>query len=129
MIVAREFAFDSAHQLVGYDGPCGRVHGHRWRLIASFEGPVDLRTQMVVDFNEIDNLIQPIVKELDHVDLNEVLNTLLPTAEHILVHLTVQIRDRGTELGFWSSNPHIKLHKLELYESPRNHAEILSYEI
>lgn len=27
-----EFTFDSAHTIVGYDGPCGRLHGHTYRV-------------------------------------------------------------------------------------------------
>ena len=27
-----EFTFDSAHIIVGYDGPCGRLHGHTYRV-------------------------------------------------------------------------------------------------
>lgn len=27
-----EFTFDSAHIIEGYDGPCGRLHGHTYRV-------------------------------------------------------------------------------------------------
>ena len=27
-----EFTFDSAHIISGYDGPCGRLHGHTYRV-------------------------------------------------------------------------------------------------
>ncbi|WP_027481256.1 6-pyruvoyl trahydropterin synthase family protein [Deinococcus pimensis] len=27
-----EFTFDSAHTITGYDGPCGRLHGHTYRV-------------------------------------------------------------------------------------------------
>ncbi|UBV45532.1 6-carboxytetrahydropterin synthase (plasmid) [Deinococcus taeanensis] len=27
-----EFTFDSAHLITGYDGPCGRLHGHTYRV-------------------------------------------------------------------------------------------------
>ncbi len=27
-----EFTFDSAHVITGYDGPCGRLHGHTYRV-------------------------------------------------------------------------------------------------
>ncbi len=27
-----EFTFDSAHVISGYDGPCGRLHGHTYRV-------------------------------------------------------------------------------------------------
>lgn len=28
--------FDSAHFLHGYDGKCENLHGHRWRVVATF---------------------------------------------------------------------------------------------
>lgn len=27
-----EFTFDSAHYIKDYDGPCGRMHGHTYRV-------------------------------------------------------------------------------------------------
>ena len=27
-----EFTFDSAHVITGYDGPCGRLHGHTYKV-------------------------------------------------------------------------------------------------
>ncbi|AFZ67815.1 6-pyruvoyl trahydropterin synthase family protein [Deinococcus peraridilitoris] len=30
--LSTEFTFDSAHTIVGYDGPCGRLHGHTYRV-------------------------------------------------------------------------------------------------
>ena len=28
-----EQSFDSAHFLAGYQGKCGNIHGHRWRVL------------------------------------------------------------------------------------------------
>ena len=28
-----EHSFDSAHFLAGYQGKCGNIHGHRWRVL------------------------------------------------------------------------------------------------
>ena len=30
--LSSEFTFDSAHVITGYDGPCGRLHGHTYRV-------------------------------------------------------------------------------------------------
>ena len=32
-ILKTEQSFDSAHFLGGYEGKCGNIHGHRWRVI------------------------------------------------------------------------------------------------
>jgi 6-pyruvoyl-tetrahydropterin synthase len=29
-------AFDAAHFLPGYNGPCGNLHGHTWRIEATW---------------------------------------------------------------------------------------------
>lgn len=49
-----EHSFDSAHFLSGYEGKCGNIHGHRWRVIIEvksqgLESEKQLRG-MVVDF-------------------------------------------------------------------------------
>ena len=31
--VVKEVTFDAAHYIPNYDGPCGRMHGHRWKVI------------------------------------------------------------------------------------------------
>lgn len=30
--LSTEFTFDSAHVITGYDGPCGQLHGHTYRV-------------------------------------------------------------------------------------------------
>lgn len=30
--VTKEITFDCAHRLLGYDGPCGNIHGHTYRV-------------------------------------------------------------------------------------------------
>ena len=32
-----EHSFDSAHFLAGYDGKCGNLHGHRWRVLLTVQ--------------------------------------------------------------------------------------------
>ncbi|HRR93738.1 MAG TPA: 6-carboxytetrahydropterin synthase, partial [Bacteroidales bacterium] len=36
--LTREFTFEMAHVLEGYDGPCRNVHGHSYRLYVTVKG-------------------------------------------------------------------------------------------
>ena len=81
MKVSRVFAFDSSHVLPNYDGPCGRLHGHTYKLRVTIEGHVNAKTQMVMDYTKLKKIVQPWVDLLDHTHLN--LYILYPTAENI----------------------------------------------
>jgi 6-pyruvoyltetrahydropterin/6-carboxytetrahydropterin synthase len=75
-----EFTFDAAHYIRDYDGPCGRMHGHTYRvrveatsrqLHASEYCPHPV---MVADFRSLRWAKQDLLKGgLDHCVLNEVL--------------------------------------------------------
>ena len=59
--VTREFSFEMAHVLKGYDGPCKNVHGHSYHLFVTLSGiPVndksDPKNGMVIDFNVISEI-------------------------------------------------------------------------
>ena len=36
--VTKEFSFEMAHMLEGYDGPCSEIHGHSYRLFVTVAG-------------------------------------------------------------------------------------------
>lgn len=66
-----EHSFDSAHFLAGYDGKCGNLHGHRWRVLLTVqsETPREDRQQkgMCVDFAELKKDLRTELDALDHV--------------------------------------------------------------
>ena len=33
--LTKEFSFEAAHALDGYDGPCREIHGHSYRLFVT----------------------------------------------------------------------------------------------
>lgn len=77
--------FDAAHHLEDYMGKCANVHGHRWEVeieIKTKEKTLD----MIVDFSTL----KCIVDELDHTELNNVLN-FNPTCENITKYLYDEI--------------------------------------
>lgn len=66
-----EHSFDSAHFLAGYDGQCGNLHGHRWRVLLTVQSETlrEDRQQkgMCVDFAELKKDLRTELDALDHV--------------------------------------------------------------
>ncbi len=61
----------SAHQLRGYDGMCERIHGHNWVIEAEISGERLNDIGILVDFIDLQNLLDKKVAELDHINMNE----------------------------------------------------------
>ncbi|MBC7741925.1 MAG: 6-carboxytetrahydropterin synthase QueD [Bdellovibrionaceae bacterium] len=61
--------------------PCARMHGHSFKIILSLIGPLDPQLGWVMDYNDIERLAKPILNELDHRVLNEVVGLENPTSE------------------------------------------------
>ncbi|HLU85688.1 MAG TPA: 6-carboxytetrahydropterin synthase, partial [Vicingaceae bacterium] len=70
--ITKEFKFEMAHALIGYDGPCKNIHGHSYRLNVTVKGKVKNGTSdsdegMVVDFGIIKKIVNElIVDKYDH---------------------------------------------------------------
>ena len=61
--VTKEFRFEAAHALKGYDGPCKNVHGHSYELSVTVIGiPIADRQStklgMVMDFGDLKKIIK-----------------------------------------------------------------------
>ncbi len=84
MIVTTEHEFDAAHSLPEHPGACSRLHGHRYRFQVHVAGPVDPVSGLVMDFEDLERLVQAKVLDvLDHQHLNRFIP--VPTAEHLAV--------------------------------------------
>ncbi|HEX3048027.1 MAG TPA: 6-carboxytetrahydropterin synthase, partial [Bacillota bacterium] len=46
----KQFTFDSAHYLPGYDGKCKNMHGHTWRVEVGIKGK-HLKNGILFDFS------------------------------------------------------------------------------
>ena len=105
----RDFTYESAHMLpyVPEGHKCGRMHGHSYHLKVTVRGPIG-DDGFVMDFANMDAVVAPIIKELDHHTLNDILEN--PTVEWQLVWLWDRLRDLP-----W-------LHELTLQETDRNSA-------
>lgn len=70
--LTKEFDFEAAHALDGYDGKCKDIHGHSYHLTVTVIGQPKLDTGisdcgMVIDFGEIKALVRKhILSAFDH---------------------------------------------------------------
>lgn len=137
--VTKEFAFEMAHALWNYDGPCRNVHGHSYRLFVTLSGtpldePGNPKNGMVIDFSDLKSIVkEEIVNVFDHAVVvsksfdkekmemfsslfgNTVLVDYQPTCENL-------VSDFANKISIHL--PHgIKLHSLKLYETATSFAE------
>ena len=81
--ITKEFKFEMAHALHGYDGLCANIHGHSYRLWVTVRGDVKkenkhIKDGMVMDFTDLKSIVKPtIIKKYDH---SLVLNAKSPHA-------------------------------------------------
>jgi 6-pyruvoyltetrahydropterin/6-carboxytetrahydropterin synthase len=137
--ISKEFNFDMAHALLGYDGLCKNIHGHSYTLVVTVIGtpigdPSSPKTGMLIDFKDLKGIIKTrIVDRFDHsLVLNsdtpsELLEAMMknyekiiltdyqPTTENMIAEMAEEIK------GFLPEN--LKLYSLRLRETPSSYAE------
>lgn len=70
--VTKEFTFEMAHALYGYDGACKNIHGHSYHLSVTVSGqPINdlthVKNGMVIDFGDIKQIVKKhVVDKYDH---------------------------------------------------------------
>ncbi|MGH7995792.1 MAG: 6-pyruvoyl trahydropterin synthase family protein [Opitutaceae bacterium] len=130
MFVTRQVHFNAAHRLYNPAfgakwnerefGPCANPHGHghNYVLEATVAGPPDPRTGYVLNLAELKRILRrAVVEPCDHRHLNEevdFLKGIIPSTENLVIAFWRRIAGRI---------PAGRLHRLRLYETPRNYAD------
>jgi 6-pyruvoyltetrahydropterin/6-carboxytetrahydropterin synthase len=65
MKIAKKFDWEMGHRLPEHFGLCKNIHGHSYKMIVEFEGELD-EQGMVIDFYDVERIINPIIEKLDH---------------------------------------------------------------
>jgi len=83
--VSVEETFAAGHALRGYKGKCENVHGHNYRVQVTLEGASLDPVGLLYDFVHLKQVIQGVIKSLDHKFLNEFppFDEVNPSAENI----------------------------------------------
>jgi 6-pyruvoyl-tetrahydropterin synthase len=137
--ITKEFKFEMAHALMGYDGPCKHIHGHSYELWVTIIGVPDAdenspKNGMVMDFGLLKNIVRKnIIEQFDHAlvinkqtpdttfaSVHELFDKLMlvdyqPTSENMLIDFARRIKDKLPE--------EVKLHSLKLRETVTSVAE------
>ena len=138
--LTKEFSFESAHALWGYDGKCREIHGHSYRLFVTIKGePIsdeqNPKLGMVMDFGELKSIVaREITDRLDHSFVmrrteqaealaeamgsqftNVVLVDYQPTCENMLIDFAARLKAALPKA--------ITLHSLRLHETATSYAE------
>ena len=82
--ISRTYCFESAHRLplLPETHKCHHLHGHNYKMIVEVAGEIDERG-FIIDFFDLDKVVDPLIKLVDHKILNEVKGLENPTAENI----------------------------------------------
>lgn len=129
-----EHSFDSAHFLAGYDGKCGNLHGHRWRVLLTVQSETlrEDRQQkgMCVDFAELKKDLRTELDALDHVliieqgSLRESTMKALQEEKFQVVEMPFRLTAENFARYFYElfTLKGYPVAKVEVYETPNNSA-------
>ena len=129
-----EHSFDSAHFLAGYDGKCGNLHGHRWRVLLTVQSETLREDQqqkgMCVDFAELKKDLRTGLDALDHVliieqgSLRESTMKALQEEKFQVVEMPFRPTAENFARYFYElfTLKSYPVAKVEVYETPNNSA-------
>lgn len=139
--LTKQFSFEMAHSLAGYDGPCRNIHGHSYKMDITIEGepiqdPFSPKRGMVMDFSDLKRIVnENIISQFDHslVLNSEVDSTLTcqlkehyekvvvvpyqPTTENFLMDFVSRIQPLLPKS--------VKLYSIRLHETDSSYAEAI----
>lgn len=135
--VTKEFRFEMAHALEGYNGKCKHVHGHSYILYVTVLGKPNNNANdsgygMVMDFGELKQLVNKhIVDKFDHALVlrkdakladalqkeygNIMLTDYQPTCENMVIAFAQILKEYLPQ--------HVQLFSLRLHETATSYAE------
>lgn len=70
------------------------MHGHSYQVRVTLEGEVDPALGWLVDFADVDAVVDPVLARLDHRVLNEIAGLENPTSEVLAMWLWRAIADK-----------------------------------
>ncbi|HEY4879246.1 MAG TPA: 6-carboxytetrahydropterin synthase QueD [Candidatus Acidoferrales bacterium] len=81
--------FAAAHNLRNYKGKCENLHGHNYKVRITLTGPQLDEVGLLYDFVHLKQVIQGVIRALDHKYLNELkpFDVVNPSAENIAKHI------------------------------------------
>lgn len=135
--ITKRFEFDAGHRVMGHEGKCRSMHGHRYAVEFSLTAPGLDALGRVVDFDVLKRLLGDYLDEMfDHAFIvwdqdKEVIDALArvprqkiaiikanPTAENLALML---FRNAGVVLA---GIPGVSVTRVVVFETPTSRAEV-----
>ncbi|MAQ43136.1 MAG: 6-carboxytetrahydropterin synthase QueD [Candidatus Marinimicrobia bacterium] len=94
MKIFRTYTVHSARFIPTLDSShiCSQMHGHTFKIIIEIDGPIDKKTGFVMDFYDLDLIIDnKIIKRIDHKVLNDIKGLNNPSSEFLSVWVWEQL--------------------------------------
>ncbi len=135
--ITKEFRYEGAHALLGYDGKCQYIHGHSYILYVTVKGspindPENCKNGMIMDFSVLKSIVnETVVDKFDHAIVlrndaplaseicseykNVVLVDFQPTCENLISYFAGAIQARLPE--------NVSLYSLRLHETASSYVE------
>jgi 6-pyruvoyltetrahydropterin/6-carboxytetrahydropterin synthase len=87
--------FSGGHHLRDYPGNCEKPHGHNWKVKVTVRATKLDKLGMGIDFKTLKKVVNNVVDELDHSDLNDnpAFKDINPSSEHISMHIFSELKD------------------------------------
>ena len=136
MKISKEFRWEMGHRLPFHEGLCRNIHGHSYKMAVEISGEVG-ENGMIIDFYDLNKIINPIIEEYDHAfmcwekdknlreflvknKMKKVLVSYHSTVENICKDLGTRIIQKLKKLpGYHFDNITVKI-----FETPNSFAEI-----
>ena len=107
-------SFSAAHQLRNYEGSCGELHGHTWKVRVEVETDRLDEIGMTIDFKDLKEKADSVIGRFDHRCLNQIspFDEENPTAENIARYVYVEMKEllpdkiNVVEVIVWESENH-----------------------
>lgn len=111
--VTKFFTFDAAHRIPNHKGACSNLHGHTYKVEITITGQRYISGSpegMVIDFGDIKKVVGPLISQLDHSYLNDII--YIPTAENLAEFVGLNLIEVLPDLS-----------RVAVWETPTSYAE------
>lgn len=133
--IRREENFELSHILDGYNGKCGRLHGHRYCAKVTLEGNIDPESGMIMDFGDLKPIINEIIPDHYYISNSSIEEGFQKDMRNILDkynidYKTMPFRTTAENMVGWFANKiqeklpaDVFVVRVELWETEKNNAE------
>ena len=100
MIIYKKYFFDAAHFMTSFrkNHKYSKIHGHSYEVIIKISGEIDESCSLIINYDDIDKVVNPLIKKLDHKTLNEVSGLNNPTSENLAKWFWKRIKKKISNL-------------------------------